>query len=279
MNSETFAFGGFAATPVATTPLTVTFVGLHPIVDGHVIVAPKRKVARLAELTAEELDALFLGARAAAAAAAPTAEAFNFCLKDGAAAGQPVAHAHVHVLPRVRGDLEGDAVYGLLDEWAPGGPRPAAVAVALDVPDDADRAPRARAAMAAEAATYRDAAAALGYAPPPSAPVAFGPRISLDPATAFYASRSGKTVAVVNLKPLVPGHVLVLPTAPGDRLADLDDGAYRDLWRAVARVAALATSAVGAAAATVAVQDGAAAGQSVPHVHVHVLPRSDGRRE
>ena len=39
------------------------------------------------------------------------------------------------------------------------------------------------------------------------------------------------------------------------------------------RVHALITEEYGATGANVAVQDGAAAGQSVPHAHVHVLPR------
>ena len=56
-------------------------------------------------------------------------------------------------------------------------------------------------------------------------------------------------------------------------LADLDDIEHADLWRTAREVHALVLRHYGAAGANVAVQDGACAGQSVPHVHVHVLPR------
>jgi len=104
-------------------------------------------------------------------------------------------------------------------------------------------------------------------------PRRFGP-LALDPTQTFLASDAA--VAVVNLKPLAPGHVLVLPRARGARLADLDDAAHASLWRAVRAVRDRVCAAVGARAATLAVQDGAHAGQSVPHVHVHVLPRPAG---
>ena len=59
-------------------------------------------------------------------------------------------------------------------------------------------------------------------------------------------------------------------------LADLDDSEHADLWRTAREVHALVLRHYGAAGANVAVQDGACAGQSVPHVHVHVMPRTKG---
>ncbi|KAH8051174.1 bis(5'-adenosyl)-triphosphatase [Aureococcus anophagefferens] len=107
-----------------------------------------------------------------------------------AAAGQAVAHCHVHLVPRTRGDLpENDLVYGMIDGWTPGGD--AAPAVTLDVPPDEARAPRTADDMAAEADASR-------LPPAMAEPV-------------FYVSASGLTRAIVNLKPLVPGHVLVVP--------------------------------------------------------------------
>ncbi|KAF7304287.1 HIT domain-containing protein [Mycena chlorophos] len=92
---------------------------------------------------------------------------------------------------------------------------------------------------------------------------------------AFY--RSSLSYAIVNLKPIVPGHVLVVPTRPVPRIADLDgavpESELTSLMRAVQRVGSVVERAYGASALTVACQDGAAAGQSVPHVHFHILPR------
>ncbi|KAK7956343.1 HIT domain-containing protein [Apiospora aurea] len=63
--------------------------------------------------------------------------------------------------------------------------------------------------------------------------------------------------ALVNLKPLLPGHVLVCPQKPHKRLTDLSAPELTDLMQAVQR-------------------DGAEAGQTVPHLHVHVIPRIRG---
>lgn len=60
-------------------------------------------------------------------------------------------------------------------------------------------------------------------------------------------------------------------------MEDLTEDEYNDMWLLVRRVqGVLKTHHVGTTAFNVAVQDGGAAGQSVPHVHVHVLPRRGG---
>lgn len=60
-------------------------------------------------------------------------------------------------------------------------------------------------------------------------------------------------------------------------LKDLSDEEYDDLWRSVRKVQKmLERQYKDCTAFNVAVQDGKAAGQSVPHVHVHILPRKGG---
>ncbi|KJZ79762.1 hypothetical protein HIM_00476 [Hirsutella minnesotensis 3608] len=81
---------------------------------------------------------------------------------------------------------------------------------------------------------------------------------------------------LVNLKPLVPGHVLVCPLKPHRRLTDLSAGETADLFTAVQlaqRMLARVYLDASGGSFTVAVQDGPEAGQTVPHVHVHVIPR------
>ncbi|PHH90070.1 hypothetical protein CDD83_4609 [Cordyceps sp. RAO-2017] len=88
--------------------------------------------------------------------------------------------------------------------------------------------------------------------------------------------------ALVNLKPLLPGHVLVCPQAPHRRLTDLSTGEAADLMAAVQLTQRMlartywGAEAPGGGSFTVAVQDGPEAGQTVPHVHVHVIPRAKG---
>eukprot|EP00535_Pseudo-nitzschia_heimii_P001740 CAMPEP_0197191770 /NCGR_PEP_ID=MMETSP1423-20130617/23980_1 /TAXON_ID=476441 /ORGANISM="Pseudo-nitzschia heimii, Strain UNC1101" /LENGTH=198 /DNA_ID=CAMNT_0042644511 /DNA_START=265 /DNA_END=861 /DNA_ORIENTATION=- len=89
--------------------------------------------------------------------------------------------------------------------------------------------------------------------------------------------RSTRAAAFVNLRPIVEGHVLVVPRVIVPLLSDLGDEDYAALWGMVRTVQSTLKKAYpGTTAFNVAVQDGRAAGQSVPHVHVHVLPRSGG---
>ncbi|KAH9845115.1 diadenosine polyphosphate hydrolase and related proteins of the histidine triad (HIT) family [Teratosphaeria destructans] len=82
--------------------------------------------------------------------------------------------------------------------------------------------------------------------------------------------------ALVNLKPLLPGHILVSPLAVKPHLSDLTADETTDLFLTVRRLQRTLKRVYRADAFNVAVQDGEAAGQSVPHVHVHVIPRRRG---
>lgn len=95
----------------------------------------------------------------------------------------------------------------------------------------------------------------------------------IEPDHVFYKSPNRLTYALVNLRPLVPGHVLVVPTRVVPRMKHLTNEEYDDLWRSVRVIQGALESYYGASSSNVAIQDGVHAGQSVPHVHVHILPR------
>jgi len=80
----------------------------YPIADGHTLVVPKRHVASLFELSEEEQAAVWtLVAQVRGKLVAEIRpDGFNVGLNEGAAAGQTVMHAHVHVIPRRRGDTD-----------------------------------------------------------------------------------------------------------------------------------------------------------------------------
>lgn len=85
-------------------------------------------------------------------------------------------------------------------------------------------------------------------------------------------------VAFLDHRPLFPGHTLVLPRAHVETLRDLD-GPTRDvLFAEVQRVAAAVQDATGAQGSFVAMNN--VVSQSVPHLHVHAVPRNrkDGLR-
>lgn len=85
----------------------------------------------------------------------------------------------------------------------------------------------------------------------------------------FY--KSHLSCALVNLKPLVPGHVLVIPQRVVPRFKDLTPEEVQDLFLSTQEVGKVIESQYEAAALNIAIQDGERAGQSVPHVHVHVM--------
>jgi diadenosine tetraphosphate (Ap4A) HIT family hydrolase len=85
----------------------VAFSDAFPVAAGHTLVVPRRHVASVFDLAAEEYAALWalVAAVRARLAAASGADGFTIGVNDGAAAGQTVAHAHVHVIPRRAGDV------------------------------------------------------------------------------------------------------------------------------------------------------------------------------
>eukprot|EP00199_Chlamydomonas_sp_CCMP681_P003099 CAMPEP_0119105556 /NCGR_PEP_ID=MMETSP1180-20130426/3483_1 /TAXON_ID=3052 ORGANISM="Chlamydomonas cf sp, Strain CCMP681" /NCGR_SAMPLE_ID=MMETSP1180 /ASSEMBLY_ACC=CAM_ASM_000741 /LENGTH=179 /DNA_ID=CAMNT_0007090631 /DNA_START=164 /DNA_END=703 /DNA_ORIENTATION=- len=87
---------------------------------------------------------------------------------------------------------------------------------------------------------------------------------------------SQTSFAFVNLKPVVPGHVLVSSKRVVPRFADLSAEEVTDLWLTAQRVGNLVENHFQGTSLTLTLQDGPQAGQTVPHVHIHVLPRRSG---
>ncbi|CAK0869922.1 unnamed protein product [Prorocentrum cordatum] len=260
--------------PAPPSGRAVAVTDLSPIAEGHAVVVPRRHAERLSELSQAELVDLWCMVRQVQAAVRRRmgATAFNIAVLDGQSAGQPVPHVHVHVVPRLPEDhLGGDRVHELIERWTPAQDA-AAGRSTFQAPADEDRRPRTLEQMAEEAARYRPAALAAGGAPVLGEPVAFA-KFTIPAASVFYQSASGLTVAFVNLKPLVPGHVLVVPKRVVQHIADLTDEELVDLFLAVRDVQAAVCAGHGADSANIGIQDGRDSGQTVPHVHVHVLPR------
>jgi len=79
--------------------------------------------------------------------------------------------------------------------------------------------------------------------------------------------------AFLDANPLAPGHTLVVPKEPYSRLRDAPPGVSADVFAAVRTLSPAIEDAVDADATTVGINDGTAAGQEVPHLHVHIVPR------
>lgn len=89
-------------------------------------------------------------------------------------------------------------------------------------------------------------------------------------------ARDASTVAFLDVSPLADGHVLVVPVAHVARVEDLSEEQSAALFRTVCALAGPVRAAVGAAGSTIGINNGEATGQTVPHVHVHIVPRWAG---
>lgn len=84
------------------------------------------------------------------------------------------------------------------------------------------------------------------------------------------------TIAFLDANPLAPGHTLVIPKTEYERLNDVPADEAADLYAAIHELVPAVEGAVEADASTVAFNNGEAAGQEVPHVHCHIVPRFEG---
>jgi histidine triad (HIT) family protein len=90
---------------------------------------------------------------------------------------------------------------------------------------------------------------------------------------AEVVAREPEVTAFLDVQPLADGHVLVVPRSHVACIEDLTPAAADALFRAVVRLAGPVREALGAAGTTIGINNGEATGQTIPHVHVHIVPR------
>ncbi|KAI7868499.1 fragile histidine triad protein [Spinellus fusiger] len=86
----------------------------------------------------------------------------------------------------------------------------------------------------------------------------------------FYETQL--TVGLVNLKPIALGHVLVVPRRHVQRYSELEKEELLDLTCSARLIAATIEREYQESVCWV-IQDGEDAGQTVPHVHLHIIPK------
>jgi histidine triad (HIT) family protein len=94
------------------------------------------------------------------------------------------------------------------------------------------------------------------------------------PASVVYEDEY--TLAFMDLGQVNPGHVLVALKAHAENVYALDDAQAGAVFRSVARVSRAIRAAFAPQGLSVYQANGKAAGQTVFHLHVHLVPRHDG---
>jgi histidine triad (HIT) family protein len=85
-----------------------------------------------------------------------------------------------------------------------------------------------------------------------------------------------KTFAFMDAMPQADGHTLVIPKENAQTIFDLSEEGAANLIAVTIRIARAVKAGMGAEGITLTQFNGAAAGQSVPHIHFHILPRWSG---
>ena len=83
-------------------------------------------------------------------------------------------------------------------------------------------------------------------------------------------------IAFLDIQPVNPGHVLVVPREHYETLQDIPGQVGLHLYQVATRLIPVVQSAAGASDMNIVVNSGHAAGQNVMHYHIHLIPRRDG---
>lgn len=83
-------------------------------------------------------------------------------------------------------------------------------------------------------------------------------------------------LSFMDLFPQAPGHVLVVPREPARNLLEMTDGALQATMVRVKRIALAVRDALDPDGVVMTQFSGAPAGQTVFHVHFHIIPRREG---
>lgn len=91
---------------------------------------------------------------------------------------------------------------------------------------------------------------------------------------AFTVLDEPDVVAFLDVRPVFKGHTLVVPRTHYETLTDTPSAALQTVMLAAQRLAAAVVDGLGAQGSFVAMNN--VVSQSVPHLHVHVVPRTKG---
>jgi histidine triad (HIT) family protein len=91
------------------------------------------------------------------------------------------------------------------------------------------------------------------------------------PANIVY--NSNDVMAFLDIRPANPGHVLVIPKQHFETLSNIPEELNSVLLQVVKIIAQAQIEVLGAQGVNVLQNNGELAGQAVPHVHIHVIPR------
>lgn len=94
--------------------------------------------------------------------------------------------------------------------------------------------------------------------------------ITIEPYQIFYQRKF--VFGFVNLKPFLPGHVLLAPTRIEKKFSSLTETEAMEIWISAKKISDNIKKYYNCDSVQISIQDGEDAGQSIPHCHIHILP-------
>ena len=83
-------------------------------------------------------------------------------------------------------------------------------------------------------------------------------------------------LAFLDAFPLAKGHTLVIPKAHYSKIQDLDENISQSVFNLLWKITNPVEKAMHVNGSTIAIHNGKEAGQEIPHVHIHIIPRNRG---
>ncbi|KKR49299.1 MAG: Histidine triad (HIT) protein [Candidatus Magasanikbacteria bacterium GW2011_GWC2_40_17] len=92
----------------------------------------------------------------------------------------------------------------------------------------------------------------------------------------FKIYENNQVLAFLDINPVNPGHTLIIPKDHYYNFSDTPEEILCELIRAAKKVAPAVLKGAGAKSFNLTINNGAEAGQVVPHTHFHIVPRFNG---
>lgn len=86
-------------------------------------------------------------------------------------------------------------------------------------------------------------------------------------------TKSSNCIGFFDKYPISKGHALVIPRCPIESLYELDDDMQSEMWNTAKEVRNILAEQFTPDGFNIGINDGYAAGQTMPHAHIHIIPR------
>jgi histidine triad (HIT) family protein len=101
-------------------------------------------------------------------------------------------------------------------------------------------------------------------------------KIAVGKIPARVVMQNDRAVALLDAFPLAAGHTLVIPKSHYAKVQDMGEDDAMAMFEITWKIAGAVETGSQVEASTIAIHNGSEAGQEIPHVHVHIVPRKRG---